>query len=379
MIKLSSFQNSALKKLSLRKKTILNMGCGMGKTVTSLVAAQLNPQVNNFVVVGPPVLQSQWEKEYLKLTCTKPWLYYSYFKKNRAVKTDMLIFDESHKYMKHWKRNRFWLEWARRTPHVILLTATSMLNTPSDLYWMLKICGAWSNSLDQFKFQFGKGKRLRSHPLKVVESGFSNMPQLKALFNSCAISISRPIKVTIQNVNLGKAKIPYSKDFENYSLLESLLATYKSRDMEYRAHIRRYSAKFNKIVLFFSHTDLGREAYMNFKLKPLSLMIDGSTPFKKRYKIIQSFEKAGKAALYMNLGSCSEGINITSAESVFYLQTPWSPGAMYQSFMRCYRFFKKSLAVYTFNYILESREKITLRKEGSYDYMADKVNPFNNF
>ena len=358
-MKLSPEQIRAAGFIVSRKKGILNMECGMGKSLAALYAAHLTP-AKHVIIIAPPSLEQKWMSEVRKLNhfIPHPWEckveFRSYFNLKPFKKTpDFLIMDECHKFLKNWnKKNKgVFMRLALKTPYVCMLTATSMLNRPSEIYWMLRICGAYDGTLEKFKFRYAKGQRLRDHPTVVVETGFTHQKELYGMFDSVTFTAKRKLNTKKVHVDLGEMPFDYEKlDFTDLARFDSILATLKSKSKVIRGCLNKIYEKHKKVVVFFFNSCLNEEMNKNGE------SIDGSTPMKKRYQIIEKFKQSEKSVLFLNMMSCGVGLDIEGADAVVFLQHPWSPGAMHQNYMRCYRFLReKELRIYILTYQQELR------------------------
>ena len=377
--KLANHQVRAIEYSKKHPKFILSMGCGTGKSITALFCAAFTG-CKTVIIIGPPSLKKKWEREIdlffsfgERHKLSPDSVRFKSFMDKTYEKTmpDCVIMDEGHKYLKNWNSNRPHIELGMRSKRAIILTATSILNTPSELYWPLKICGAYNQSLNDFKLTYSAGKSLYGRPHVIIERGFTNIPQLVKLFNKCTFVYKKKINVEFKHLLLDDNKmIKNDPNFNDISAMESVLAAMKSQEEKCVKYLNDIRKKHKKVVVFYFHKVL------NQVLNPGMLYIDGSIPPEKRYSVIDIFQKMDKSILFMNSASCGVGLDVEGADAVVFLQIPWSPGAMHQNYMRCYRFFrKKVLTVYTISYKEELRQLTEERKrimDGFLAYFLEK-------
>lgn len=158
-------------------------------------------------------------------------------------------------------------------------------------------------------------------------------------------------------------RVPGSGKFEEViSMLESIIA------------------ENHKVLLFSSfvkHLDLF-EAYFNDKDWLYSKLV-GSTV--KREKQIEQFSKDENCRLFLiSLKAGGVGLNLTSADYVFFLDPWWNPAAENQALSRAHRIGQKNkVMVYRFiseNTIEEKILKLQERKKELADVFINNNNPF---
>ena len=363
---LKYYQIEAVKFLNTRKRAILNMGCGTGKTITALFAAQYLKTL----VVAPPNLREKWESEREKLIemgHSKKAIRFDFaspYKKVYGKNYDCVIVDEAHAFVDH-NKNRQLIDCLKKASFNYFLTATPLIHTPLDAYWMLKLCGGVGFSRHDFTLYFCDGKVIYNKKGKpqAVSQGISHAKEFKERMDNCSYSYFRTEKILKKAYNLGKSPIKSSKKIRSFATEQAILGEFKSKDVKTLNLLRNYLKKYRKVVVFFFHTDGAKFLYA--KTKKNAFYIDGAVPFSKRYEIISEFEKTKKPSiLYLNYRSSGVGLDIEGINACIFIEQTWSPSTDYQAYMRLYRFSrKKPLVVARLTYEGEHRKITSLGKE----------------
>ena len=336
-IKFRRYQIEGANFLRKRRKGILNFGCRVGKTATALLFSK----GFKTIVVCPPALVKVWNDELLKMPFTHKITAVSCFNKKaiteaKYARFECLIIDEAHKVLGNWEKCKEVLMLAQRVPLNCLLTATPLINTPLDLYWMLKLCGAHNLNKADFTLKFCKGQRLWHKPQIVVPKGISNVKTLKKLLAKVTFSKFREEKIKIKTVSLGKEPLGTMENIESYSMQQAFLGECKAKSKKIIRGLTAICDHYEKVIVFFFHKPVKE---LIKELPYPSSVVDGSVSFTKRYKIIEDFKKLkGKGFLFLNYKSSGEGLDISGIPVCVFVERSWSPGVDYQAYMRAYGF-----------------------------------------
>jgi SWI/SNF-related matrix-associated actin-dependent regulator 1 of chromatin subfamily A len=91
-----------------------------------------------------------------------------------------------------------------------------------------------------------------------------------------------------------------------------------------------------KLVLFAIHKAVIAELYSKFK--NISVVIDGSVPTKKRHLIVQRFQNDPNIRMFIgNIRAAGEGLTLTAASHVAFIELPDVPGKLAQAIDRVHR------------------------------------------
>ena len=349
---LKDYQKEAIKFLIFRRRAILQMGCGMGKTATALYACPYNKEV---VVVGPPSLRDNWINEAMKTGRTIKFIS-SFDKKSQrdCRPPHSLIIDEAHAYLSNFNQNFHLIKLALKSKRLYMLTATPLINNPLPLYWMLKLCGEnWTKH--DFLFKFCGGKRRRDNPYIVYPTGPTNLDILRDVKRKYTFFKNRKLKIKKISIDLGKAPIKTAGKIEDYSNIENILGILKSNDANVLSFLKKMLTNYKKCVIFFNHKEVG------IRLHKIcgGVLVDGDVSFKKRNEIFKNL----KGSLFLNSRAVGVGVNIEDADCVIFVERTWSPFKDYQAYMRCYRMERKEvLKVYFLDYEDEAKLLVGKRK-----------------
>ena len=353
-MKLKDYQIDAVQYLKEKRKAILEMGCGMGKTIVSLLSS---PVLEKIFVVGPPSLKDKWHVEADRLG--RSIYYISSFNKKAqrdAINPYTLIIDEAHSLLTDWNKDYHLIHLAKRSKRVYMLTATPLINDPIPLYWMLKLCGEnWTKH--DFLFKFCGGKRRRDNPKIVYSTKPTNLQELKKIKEKYTFSKNRDLKILKKNLTFGKAPIKTSEDIENYSNIQNILGILKSKDEKILKILKKCLTFYKKCVVFFTHKEVGKKLSKKFE----GILIDGDISFNKRNRIFKKFKKG---VLFLNSRAVGVGVDIEDVDCVIFIERTWSPFKDYQAYMRCYRMNReKYLKIIFLDYEDEAKFIVGKRKE----------------
>lgn len=97
-----------------------------------------------------------------------------------------------------------------------------------------------------------------------------------------------------------------------------------------------FIANETKIVVFVQHRDIMNELVSHFKNK--CVKVDGAVTGKNRQIAVEKFQKDPSTLLFFgNLQAASEGITLTAASNIAFLEYPQLPGQLAQAIDRIHR------------------------------------------
>jgi len=161
-LKYLPFQKAGIEYCQNKKSVLLADEMGLGKTIQTIGVINLNPKINNVIVVCPASLKINWRRELEKwlvrpysisvldtknkntdadiIICNYEML--SKFKDVLDSKWDLLIVDECH-YIKNYKtkRSQSVQQIAGNSTDRIFITGTPIVNRPSELYSIISTLG----------------------------------------------------------------------------------------------------------------------------------------------------------------------------------------------------------------------------------------------
>jgi SWI/SNF-related matrix-associated actin-dependent regulator 1 of chromatin subfamily A len=375
-----SFQKEAVNWLLNKDRAILGDDPGLGKSLTSIIAA-LESKSKKILVICPATLKLNWERE-IKVFCDEVTIIDKEFNTSRftiinydilkkhidnilKAKFDLVIADEAH-FLKNYssKRTRYVMRIANKTPKIWLLTGTPIANKPIDFYTLLKMC---KHELGKNKQFFGerycKGERTR---WGWVFNGASNLRELHLKTKNIILRrkkedvLDLPPKTRIPVYLELKNKKGYDRALADYylnkyqdvldeetlellqeektltdklveiSVLRYFTALEKTQDGSLFELIDSYLEQGKKIVVFTNYLkviDLIKEKYNS-----QCVTLDGRLSLEERQKNIDLFQNNSEVKLVAcNLAIASVGLTLTAATVAIMNDLNWSPSVMIQA------------------------------------------------
>jgi len=315
-----------------------------------------------FVIINYDILQ-KWEEEILSCNCFKA-----------------VVFDESH-YIKNpkAKRTKSAMNIAKNIPHKILLTGTPILNRPVELISQLKVLGVFdkiANGWFDYVNRYCDAKQTR---FGWDVSGASNLDELnEKLREICMIrrekkdvlkelpeKIRTPIHVDIENEKeykkAEKEFVRYIKELMNKigasqeEITEKLMKISANETIVKLTKLRQIVAegKLNsavkwienffennpnkKLVVFCYHREIQDKLYEMLKdYNPLRIHADMKP--EERQKTVRLFQEDNNHKLIiLGIKVGSEGITLTKADTMLFVELYWTPAILQQAEDRIHR------------------------------------------
>jgi len=378
------YQQRALDFSTHKDVSYLVLGCGGGKTFISLKGIE---RCDKVLVVAPVYLEADWRRniaraypedqdkfEFLAYSKLKDSYIAEVMAKFDNCKNNGIIFDEAH-YLKTHTAMRTQQVYGRKGmlsrstfKKMFFLSATPFSNGPSDLYPYLKFFSPKFNNMRFTDFVirycggYEKDLYVNGRVIKVViKKGFSNIEEFKEntkglLFYVGPEEIEKDLPPISHEIKiLSTALIPqryrdaeaeYFKAFTTQGLTASrcgfldmsevraLMAVEKTRIL--LEDIHTYFSENANTVIFGWHKDA--LTMLQVKLKT-PYFIHGGVDIKKRDSVIQEFNSTPKGAVILaNMQAASTGIELTSADTVIFIELSWDPLThINQAFKRVHR------------------------------------------
>ena len=348
---LTDYQREICDKLLQKKKAVLCLDCGMGKTAISLVAGRATSLPMS--IICPPSLIPKWKSEIKKWDAGEVSVYSSRNTDIPKKKYKVIILDESHLYHNaNWRHIHCLFNY---TDYLFFLTATPSNGDPMSLYLPLKTFGMlpFGYYRQQFMMDYYGGVQTYGHRRFIFPTKPTNVDKLKHLFDQIAIYGRRNLDIKRKIHTLGEGFEYDMSDLESFSSNSKEFGIRKINDPRVEGKVKELSEKYKKVLFYFFHTEVGEmlQGMINGSIK-----IDGSTPVKKRFEILASYEKLKIGHLIAQQSSLGQGFDVESVDAVVFVESCWSPAKDRQCFMRAYRMErKKSLNVYWLFYKNEHR------------------------
>lgn len=367
---LYDFQKTGVDFLANARSALLADDVGVGKTAQAIHACQ-QIGAQNILVICTASIKYNWIKEAVK------WGYDEgdiYILDNKNIKTmpkigmfiinydlcwrknyakvlfkrkfDVLICDEAH-YLKNHEAKRAKAVWLRHgyadiSTYRWMMTATPVLNRPVELHAMLKkLCpdrlGGYLNYIAYTR------RYCNGHDGKwgYDATGADNLEELAGRLDGFMLRRTRDV---LPNKTLQKIYMPFSKEIEKYLFkgaeTESIRRKIGLGKIKPSAeHIRNILESEKKIVVFGYHKDVIKGLAKELDDFEPSV-ITGSTPIKKRQKMIEQFVNCPESRIFIGqIQAAGEGIDgLQHAASMgVFVEIAYTPGIIKQAIGRLYR------------------------------------------
>jgi len=268
----------------------------------------------------------------------------------KKAKFETLVLDECHR-IKNPKaaRTKAALTLTKACPRVYALSGTPLPNRPIELWPILHGLGIYRGGWYDFAARYAK---LWMAPWGADVSGASNIPELKALMKPHVLrrkkeDVFKDYKEP--QVSLITFDLPVDKrerQFDVDALIrnpDAVLAFDGLAEIMREAGEKKIkpSTEFiddllqsgEPVVVFVHHKDVARGLMESLKSHNPVLVV-GDTPRLERDKNIASFQ-AGKTNLFIgNIASCSEGVDLSRADTIVFVECTWSTSALEQASSR---------------------------------------------
>ena len=367
-------QKVASQKIQSKKKCIFYADCRFGKTHTAMDAA-LKSGLPIFVVCPASVkykfvnayfdLSGLWKTDgsaEIEVVSWSKCKNLAPYDKNR-----FLIVDEAHRNWDfHAIQTGNVIRAARAAKRVVLMSATPSQKDPLDLYWPLKICGAWDvgkNSKNRFIEKFCSGwlpwgsKTFKKGPP-------SNQKELSGLLDSVCVKGVSPHKQVVKLYrkvwDCGFHEPP--KDIRHYADFLRIVGNTKLELF----YLWLKDKKLKEPAIVFAHH---REVVLGLaEMLNCPYIIGGMSSHKKK-KAVEEFETGDQGILVVSIGAGGEGLDIEYADRCYFLEFTYSPAKDKQAYMRMASAFKdKEIRV---NYFMLKDEVAWLRQQQRHHYLNE--------
>ena len=287
--------------------------------------------------------------------------YWTYVLKEKGIKT--VVVDEGH-YIKNpsAQRTKAVFEF-QSVPHKIVLTGTPIVNNLEELFTSLKFLrpDIFRNK-NYFLFRYGdKPEELQEFLRKTVmirrvkKDVLKELPSKVRVLEEIEVDL-RPLKEIEEEI---AEKIRGYTRFSLDAFSEILPLFDKHREIAGILKIPYLAQKVEellkngeKVVIFAHHKSVISKLSEKLPISPL--IITGETSQKERQKIVDYFNEKGKV-LIASIGALAEGVNLTGASYVFFLQIDWTPAKNLQAEDRLHRIGQKNTV---FSYWLIAKDSI---------------------
>lgn len=261
-----------------------------------------------------------------------------------------LVLDECHR-IKNPKaqRTKSAMLAMKKISHVYALSGTPIPNRPIELWPILHGLGIYRGGWYDFAARYAK---MWAAPWGLDTSGASNLPELKDLMKPHVMRRKKEVifkDYKDPQVSLITFDLPNDKreqDFDADALVanpNALLAFEGLAEVMREAGMRKvqYAADFiddllqadEPVVVFAHHKSVVQALQDELKVhKPV--IVVGDTPRAKRDKAIADFQSSQTKLIIGNIAAMSEGIDLSAADTIVFVECTWSTSALEQASSR---------------------------------------------
>ncbi len=264
-------------------------------------------------------------------------------------KFNCLILDESHRIKSHTAiRTKAALKLMKCIPYVYALSGTPIPNRPIELFPLLSGLGIYRGGYYDFAVRYAK---LWKAPWGMDVSGASNLPELRSMIQPFTLRRLRSeIFIDYQEpiVSLITFDLPVDKKEQGFDAdaliehpnpmlaFEGLALIMKEAGMRKIKPAKEFiedKAQYEQIVVFAHHKDVVYA--LAHELKQFNpAVITGDTPHATRIAAIKDFQSGASRIFIGNLGACSEGIDLSVADIVVFVEATWQTSSLEQGSAR---------------------------------------------
>ena len=367
-MKLLPHQVEAVDFLLTKERCILADQPRLGKTFPTVMAASQHGPV---LVVCPAIVKTVWQDAFKKCVNINSAVVegragamklpkssvviinydlIQYVPKELFSGFSTLVLDESHRIKNpDAKRTKACLAAMEAVPRVYALSGTPIPNRPIELWPLLKGLGVYRGGYYDFAARYAK---MWKAPWGLDVSGSSNIPELKALMKP---NVLRRKKEDVfkdyrqPQVSLITFDLPVDRREQNFdanALLENpnaIMAFEGLSEIMREAGILKVKpaaefiedklAEGEPIIVFVHHKEVARMLTEELK-KHGPVVITGDTPERTRDKYIKAFQSGETNLIIGNIAAMSEGIDLSRADTVIFVEATWQTSALEQATSR---------------------------------------------
>lgn len=379
-------------------RALLASSMGLGKSITSLLYADMNKQLRPIIILCGASHKYQWERECARfrwraevLSGARPEPLYlvrrpkvvicnydileRHSKKGKEgwlgwlldLHAKLVILDECGAYLANpgTQRTKAVKALCNEVPKVLALSGTPLVNRPAELWPVLNILrpreypSFWPFGMEfcsPRRIPFGTGWDFR---------GASHLPKLHAQLKTLmvrrrteeVVSELPPLQRRVVPLDIEKRK-EYEQAEKNFLMWLSrydptrLPKALKAERLVQLTTLKRLVGKLKlpfvvawlesflkeadeKIIVGTAHKEVLK--HLQAKYKKISVVIDGSVTGKNRQLAVDQFQSNPSIRfLFGQLRAAGTGLNLTAAQHSAFSEYGWSPGEHLQFERRCY-------------------------------------------
>jgi SWI/SNF-related matrix-associated actin-dependent regulator 1 of chromatin subfamily A len=366
-MKLFPHQEQAKNFLLTQKRAILADQPRVGKTLPTTAAALENLPA---LIVCPAIAKTVWEAAFNKLapdvsvrvisgrndamrTTSDKVVVVNYdllqYFNNAGFQT--LVLDECHRLANpKAQRTKAAMLLMKQIDRVYALSGTIVPNKPAELWPILHGLGIYRGGWFDFVYRYAKAWNPPWGGLDV--SGASNIPELKALVKPHMLRRKKEDifmdykEPQVSLITFDLAVDKREQEFDADALManpNALLAFEGLSEIMREAGIKKapLAADFiddllragEPVVVFAHHKEVVNILEDELRIhKPVKVV--GDTPKAQRQKNIDAFQSGKTKCFIGNIGSCGEGIDLSVADTIVFVEPTWQTSALEQASSR---------------------------------------------
>lgn len=268
------------------------------------------------------------------------------------AKFQTLVLDESHRIKSiKAKRTEAALKLMARIPRVYALSGTPMPNRPAELYPILHGLGIYRGGFYDYAARYC---RMWQAPWGLDVSGATNLPELRNMVAPYMLRRKKEdvfIDYTQPQVSLITFDLPVDRqeqEFDADALVDHpnpMLAFEGLATIMKEAGLRKVKSSIEfiadllesgeKVVAFAHHKEVVHAIKDGLKNQGARIsVITGETNQKYRADIIKQFQEGDNNLFLGNLAACQEGIDLSAADTVVFIEATWQTSALEQASSR---------------------------------------------
>lgn len=367
-MKLLPHQEVSKQFLLAQKRCILADEPRVGKTLATASAALENLPA---LIVCPAIVKTVWMSAFTNLAPDVPVTIINGKKNATSIGADgitiinydllgaitevgkfnTLVLDESHR-IKSPKaiRTKAAMKLMKSIPNVYALSGTPIPNRPIELYSLLRGLGIYKGGYYDFASRYA---RMWKAPWGMDVSGASNLPELKEKMAPYVLRRKKADVFTEYQepiVSLITFDLPVDKrelEFSADVLIDHpnpMLAFEGLSEVMKEAGLRKVKPAIEfildkletgePIVVFAHHKEVVHAIKDEIKKHCGVSVITGETNQKYRADIISQFQSGQNKVFIGNLSACQEGIDLSIADTVVFVEATWQTSALLQASSR---------------------------------------------
>ena len=320
----------------------------------------------------------------------------------KSGKIGMIAADEIHK-MKNpaSQQGKGFLKAQAQT--MIAMTGTPLMNTPLDLYIILRWLGFENHSFYQFKDYYaimgGYGnyqivgykhlddlqKQLNSIMLRRLKADVLDLPEKTFIDEYVEMTskqaqlykeVTMDIMANIDKVKMSPnplAELIRLRQVTGYTGIVSSSVSESAKLDRMEELVEDSLANGKQVVIFSNWTQMTDIIYERLHQKYTLSVITGQTPDDLRQHNVKEFQEGRSKVMIGTIGALGTGLTLTAGSVEIFLDEPWTMAAKDQAVDRCHRIGQdKNVTIYTLltKHTIDEKIHKLVYKKGA---MADKL------